>query len=138
MQPFEQRIYPSLSGGEKARAQLARVIAQDTPIVLLDEPTAALDLRHQQHVMDVARLIAGKGGSVIAVVHDLNLAASSADRIVLMNHGRVVADGSPWAVMEEVRLSEVYSYPIAVGRHPLQDCPLIVPRRDERPGIRIG
>jgi iron complex transport system ATP-binding protein len=129
MLPFEQRIYPSLSGGEKSRAQLGRVLAQDTPILLLDEPTAALDLRHQQHVMDVSRLIASKGGSVIAVVHDLNLAASSADRIVLMHQGRVVADGSPWAVMEETRLSEVYSYPIAVGQHPHQDCPLIVPRR---------
>ncbi len=129
MLPFQARTYPSLSGGEKARAQLARVLAQDTPILLLDEPTAALDLRHQQHVMDIARLVAGKGGSVIAVVHDLNLAATSADRIVLMHQGKIAADGAPWAVMREDLLTEVYSYPIAVGNHPLMDCPLVVPRR---------
>jgi iron complex transport system ATP-binding protein len=139
MMPLAQRIYPSLSGGEKARAQLSRVIAQMAPVLLLDEPTAALDLRHQQHVMDLARHLADEGGSVIAVVHDLNLAASSADRIVLLHRGRIVADGSPWQVMDEGLLSDVYSYPIAVGRHPLRSCPLIMPlSRETLPGIIVS
>ena len=127
MTEFADRVYPSLSGGEKARAQMSRVVAQRTPLLLLDEPTAALDLRHQHHVMELARHLAGEGGSVIAVVHDLNLAASAADRIALLHRGEIVADGSPWAVMDEKLLTEVYSYPIAVGKHPILDCPLVMP-----------
>ncbi len=127
MIPFADRVYPSLSGGEKARAQLSRVLAQRTPILLLDEPTAALDLRHQQHVMDIARDVAAAGGSVIAVVHDLNLAAGSADRIVLLHQGRVAADGSSWDVLRGPLLSDVYQCEIAVTRHPLRDCPLVMP-----------
>ena len=131
MMPLADRIYPSLSGGERARAQLTRVVAQSAPLLLLDEPTAALDLRHQQHVMDLARQLADEGGTVIAVVHDLNLAASSADRILMLHRGRIVADGSPWEVMDEALLSDVYSHPIAVGQHPLRSCPLIMPLRRE-------
>lgn len=127
MTSFAERIYPSLSGGEKSRAQLARVIAQEAPLLLLDEPTAALDLRHQQHVMDLALDIAAQGGSVIAVVHDLNLASSTAHRIALLHQGRIVADGQPWAVMDAQQLSEVYQCPISVTHHPLLDAPLVLP-----------
>jgi len=129
MTPMEHRIYPSLSGGEKARAQLSRVLAQMAPILMLDEPTAALDMRHQQHVMDLARFVADQGGSVVAVVHDLNLAAGSADRIVVLHRGRVVADGTPWQVMDEALLSDVYAHPIAVTTHPMEGTPLIMPLR---------
>ena len=127
MTHFAGRVYPSLSGGEKARAQLGRVIAQQAPLLLLDEPTASLDLRHQQHVMGLAQDVAAAGGAVVAVVHDLNLAASTANRIALLHRGRIVADGPPWVVMDERLLSEVYQCPIAVGKHPLLSCPLILP-----------
>jgi iron complex transport system ATP-binding protein len=127
MAAFAERVYPSLSGGEKSRAQLARVIAQEAPLLLLDEPTAALDLRHQQHVMDLARDISAEGGAVIAVVHDLNLASTTAHRIALLHRGQIVADGDPWAVMDAQMLSEVYQCPISVTRHPIQDAPLILP-----------
>jgi len=127
MVPFADRVYPSLSGGEKARAQLGRVLAQETPLLLLDEPTASLDIRHQQHVMHLAQDVAAKGGSVVAVIHDLNLAASTAHRIALLHRGRIVADGPPWMVMDETRLSEVYQCPIAVSKHPILNCPLILP-----------
>jgi len=127
MVPFADRVYPSLSGGEKARAQLGRVLAQETPLLLLDEPTASLDIRHQQHVMHLAQDVAAEGGSVVAVIHDLNLAASTAHRIALLHRGRIVADGPPWVVMEEKRLSEVYQCPIAVSKHPILNCPLILP-----------
>ena len=121
------RIYPTLSGGEQARTQLGRVIAQDTPILILDEPTASLDLRHQYQVMAIARELANRGGSVIAVVHDLNLASSTADRIVLIDQGRIAADGTPAAVLEESLLSAVYQCQIAVSQHPLLACPLVLP-----------
>jgi iron complex transport system ATP-binding protein len=127
MTQFASRVYPSLSGGEKARAQLGRVLAQQAPLLLLDEPTASLDIRHQQHVMGLAQEVAAEGGSVIAAVHDLNLAASMAHRIALLHRGRIVADGAPWVVMEERLLSEVYQCPIAVGKHPILSCPLIMP-----------
>ncbi|HEX3303348.1 MAG TPA: heme ABC transporter ATP-binding protein [Thermomicrobiales bacterium] len=127
MIPFADRVYPSLSGGEKARAQLGRVLAQETPLLLLDEPTASLDIRHQQHVMHLAQDVAAEGGSVVAVIHDLNLAASAAHRIALLHRGRIVADGPPWVVMDEKQLSEVYQCPIAVSKHPILHCPLILP-----------
>jgi iron complex transport system ATP-binding protein len=132
MTPFADRVYPSLSGGEQARAQLSRVLAQQAPLLLLDEPTASLDLRHQQHVMDIARDVAASGGTVVAVVHDLNLAASTADRIVLLHRGVVVADGPPWDVMKNGLLSDVYQCEIAVTQHPMRDCPLVMPLGRDR------
>lgn len=121
-----ERIYPSLSGGEQARVSLSRVLAQEAPVLLLDEPTASLDLRHQQLVMDIARDLATQGALVIAVLHDLNLAACYADRIALMNDGRLVADGSPWDTLTESLLSDVFSCPITVTAHPARSCPLVI------------
>ncbi len=77
----------TLSGGEQARTTFARVVAQVTPIVLLDEPTAALDLRHQERVLATAKAMAKEGATVVAVLHDLNLAAAFADRVVLLSDG---------------------------------------------------
>ena len=122
-----ERIYPSLSGGEQGRVALARVLAQEAPILLLDEPTASLDLRHQQMIMEVAHQIAAGGGMVVVVLHDLNLAACFADRICVLREGRIVADGPPWATMTERLLEEVFDCPIAVRTHPVRDCPLIIP-----------
>jgi iron complex transport system ATP-binding protein len=122
-----ERIYPSLSVGEQARVSLARVLAQETPILILDEPTAALDLQHQGMVMDLAHEIAREGGLVVAVLHDLNLAAAYADRVMILHGGRLVADGSPWETLTEGLLSEVFACPILVTRHPARDCPLVLP-----------
>lgn len=121
------RIYPSLSGGEQARVTLARVLAQETPVLLLDEPTAALDLHHQQLVMDIAREMAAAGASVLVILHDLNLAAANADRIGVMRDGYLVKIGSPWDTMKEDLLSDVFSCPIAVTAHPTRSCPLVIP-----------
>lgn len=131
---LQHRIYPSLSGGEQARVSLARVLAQETPVILLDEPTAALDLRHQQLVMRLAREIAAEGGTVVAILHDLNLAAAFADRIAILHDGRLVADGSPWDVLTGPLLTEVFGCPIAVTPHPLSGCPLVLVR-DETGGM---
>ena len=120
------RSFPTLSGGEAARASLARVLAQETPVVLLDEPTAALDLRHQEVVMRTARELAGGGAAVVMVLHDLNLAAAHADRVGLMSRGRLVACAPPWRALTAERVREVFEQPVRVARHPSRDCPLIV------------
>jgi len=122
-----ERIYPSLSGGEQARVTLSRVLAQETPILLLDEPTASLDLHHQQMVMDVARELAAGGASVVAILHDLNLAAGYADRIGVLRGGELVKLGTPWETFTEELLSDVFACPITVSTHPTWNRPLVIP-----------
>lgn len=121
------RRFTELSGGERARVSLARVLAQDTAIVFLDEPTAALDLRHQEDVLRIARELAQEGRAVVVVVHDLSLAGAVADRVALLSGGRLVALGAPSAVLTAAAIGEVYGLGVRVvdvdGR------PLIVPQR---------
>lgn len=128
---FADRRYPSLSGGEQSRTMLARVLAQKTPLMLLDEPTAALDIHHQELVLNIAREHAQSGGAVIAILHDLNLAAAYANRIMVLAGGRLVADGEPWQVIEAELLSDVFRHPLAVFPHPCRDCPFVVSNPDE-------
>lgn len=116
----------TLSGGEQARTTFARVLAQDCPIVLLDEPTAALDLRHQERVLAGACEMARKGATVLAVLHDLNLAAAHADQVVLMRNAAIVAEGAPWDVLTADLVSNVYRQNICVMTHPVRGCPVIV------------
>ena len=116
------REYTSLSGGERARAALARVLAQATGILLLDEPTAALDLQHQELVMGVARERATSGTAVVVVAHDLALAAAWADRVVVLERGALVADGPPREVLTEALLSRVYRTPVEVDPASVDRC----------------
>lgn len=116
----------TLSGGEQARTTFARVLVQDCPVVLLDEPTAALDLRHQERVLAGAVDLAGRGATVLAVLHDLNLAAAHADRIVLMRNAAIVAEGSPWEVLTEDQIGSVYRQRVCVMTHPQKACPVIL------------
>lgn len=126
MHALRQREVQTLSGGEAARATFARVLTQDTPLLLLDEPTAALDLRHQERTLRAVRGLADAGACVIVVVHDLNLAAGYADRIVLLEQGRVAADGTPDEVLTREHIERVYQQPVLVMRHPQRDVPLVV------------
>ncbi|AWE42818.1 heme ABC transporter ATP-binding protein [Actinobaculum sp. 352] len=103
-----------LSGGEKARVTLARVLAQETPIVFLDEPTAALDIAHQERTMELCAELADGGAAVVAVMHDIQLAATFCDTVALMRSGRIVACGPPADVLTSKRLSTVYDWPIEV------------------------
>ncbi len=123
------RRFTELPGGERARVSLARVLAQRTPVVLLDEPTAALDLRHQEDVMAIARRLAAAGRTVVAVLHDLSLAAAWADRIAVLSRGELVAAGSPAEVLTAGLIAEVYGLEV----HVLTDTPdgrlIIVPKR---------
>lgn len=123
------RTFPSLSGGERARVALARVLVQATQVVLLDEPTAALDVHHQELVLEVACRRARQGDGVVAVLHDLGLAAAYADRVAVLSGGSIVADGVPQEVMTSELLSEVYHHEIEVLEHPRTGEPLIVPVR---------
>ncbi len=116
----------TLSSGEQQRVAIARAVVQDTGILLLDEPTSALDLRHQELVMEVLRQLAAEAKSVVAVLHDLNLAAAYADRILLMAGGRVQAFGTPQEVLTSDRLSAAYDRAVEVMRHPFRDCPLVL------------
>jgi iron complex transport system ATP-binding protein len=115
-----------LSVGERARVALARVLAQDAQVLMLDEPTAALDIRHQHTVMRVAREQAAAGRLVVAVLHDLNLAAGYADRIVLMAGGRLRALGTPAEVLTGDLLGGAYRHPIEVTPDP-RGRPLVRP-----------
>lgn len=123
-----ERTFPVLSGGEKARVSLARVLAQHTDVVLLDEPTAALDLRHQEDVMTIARDLARRGKAVVVVLHDLSLAASYADDVVILDRGRVVAHGPAADVITPEAIERTYGIAVHVLSDP-DGRLVVVPRR---------
>lgn len=127
---FANRTYTTLSKGEQTRVTLARVIAQATPIILLDEPTTALDVAHQERIMNRAAALA-KEKTVVVVLHDLNAAAVHADRIIVMSQGAVVADGVPRHVLQADLLTAVYDQQMVVVDHPFRDCPLVLTADNE-------
>jgi iron complex transport system ATP-binding protein len=114
---FRSRSATALSGGEKARVLVARALAQDTPLLLADEPTAGLDPSHQIALMRILSDLARAGRGVVACLHDLGLAARWCTRLVLMNGGRLVADGAPTAVLTPERLRDVYNVQAYVAEH---------------------
>jgi iron complex transport system ATP-binding protein len=122
---FASRTYTTLSRGEQTRVSLARVVAQATPIILLDEPTTALDVAHQERIMNLAGVLA-EHRTVVAVLHDLNAAAVYANRILVMSEGAVLADGGPRRVLQADLLTSVYDQPMVVVDHPFRDCPLVL------------
>ncbi len=119
-----------ISGGERQRAVLARALAQETPLLLLDEPTAHLDIGHQLDLLArVRRLCEQRGVTVIAALHDLNLAARFADRVVVLTRGLRVADGTPSAVLSEELLARVWGVDAELGVDAKSGLPYLVPRR---------
>ncbi|WP_024796362.1 heme ABC transporter ATP-binding protein [Tomitella biformata] len=126
---FTQRSFATLSGGEQARVALARVLAQDTPTIMLDEPTAALDLHHQETVMQIAAERAASGVGVVVVLHDLGLAAAYADKIAVLSGGRIATYGRPDEVLTAELLTDVYRHPVEVLQHPETGRQLILPLR---------
>lgn len=127
------RDYRQLSGGEQQRVQMARLLVQlwDTAPspcwLFLDEPTSALDIHHQQQLFRLLhRLVRERQFNVCCVLHDLNLAARYADRIILLDKGRVVANGSPQQVLTEPALSKLYRAEIAVTDDPVEGLPLVM------------
>lgn len=117
-----------LSGGEQQRVLLARALAQETPVLLLDEPTTHLDLQHQSGLLNLVRQLASQQQlAVLMVLHDLNLASIYADRVALLVDGRLRALGSPEQVLTEENLAQVYRVPVHVIPHPEYGSPLILP-----------
>lgn len=132
---FSQRFVSALSGGERQRVQLARVLCQIwDPVgetgprwLIMDEPVANLDIKHQIGLMDIARDFAKQGGGVIAVMHDLNLSAIYADKLVLMKSGRVAMEGPPSSVLTDQQLSDVFECNIRPNVAP-STMPFILPQ----------
>jgi len=125
---FADRPVGELSGGERQRVIVARALAQETPVLLLDEPTAHLDIGHQGAVLDLMRGFARRDGkAVLAVVHDLTLAAHYCDRLVALKAGRVAAEGAPADVLRPALLSDVYGVPVTVVPHPETGRPVVAP-----------
>lgn len=133
---FSGRFYQELSGGEQQRVHLARVLCQIGPPVeagqprylFLDEPISSLDIRHQIAVLRIARRFAHEGGGVLAVLHDLNLAAAFADRILVLAGGRVIGDGSPPDVLTDELIERAFGLPLRVGALPAAGIPFILPQ----------
>ena len=112
--PFAKRGLGSLSGGELQRAVLARALAQEAPVLLLDEPTTSLDLGRQQQVLELVDSLRGDGLTVVSTMHDLTLAGQYADRLVLLDRGAVVAEGEPQDVLSPAHLAAYYGANVRV------------------------
>jgi iron complex transport system ATP-binding protein len=136
---FADRIITTLSGGEQQRAHFARILVQlacgeaehGPGVLLLDEPTASLDLRHQIDVLKAVTRCAARGVTVVAVLHDLNLASLYAERIVALDRGRVAADGAPHATITDDLLERVFGVTLSVGRAPAAGTPFVLPHMIE-------
>jgi iron complex transport system ATP-binding protein len=124
---FETRSVLELSGGERQRARLARALAQEARILVLDEPTAALDMAHEMALFEMMAGLSADGATIIAVTHNINVAARYARRLVLLDHGAIVADGAPDAVLTQPAVESVYQWPVAIRRE--DAAPQVVPLR---------
>ncbi|HEX7764764.1 MAG TPA: ABC transporter ATP-binding protein [Cellvibrio sp.] len=127
LKSLRQRIVTTLSGGELQRTLLARVFAGEPRIILADEPIAALDPYHQLHVMELLATHAQQGGTVLAALHDLSLAARFCSRLILLHHGKIVADGEPIQVLTTENLEQVYGISAYVDCR--EDGVVIIPRK---------
>jgi len=117
--PLHDRLVTQLSGGERQRARIARALAQEPETLVLDEPTAALDLAHEMSIFELlARLRARHAVTVLLVTHNINLAARYADRVLLLERGRVIAEGTPAEVVTRSRIEHSYHWPVDVFPHP--------------------
>ena len=137
---FEARAYNMLSGGEQQRVQFARALAQvpypvengEVRALFLDEPTASLDIGHQISVLETARDFAEGGGLVLAILHDLNLAAEFADQLIVMHRGQVTAQGASFDTISDDTIARVYGIGGAVGRLPAKHIPYVLPQSRHR------
>jgi iron complex transport system ATP-binding protein len=131
------RRYQTLSGGEQQRVQFARVLCQleagrsvaERQVLFLDEPIASLDLCHQLALLDMARSIASRGVAVLVVLHDLNLAVTYADHLVVMDRGRIIAQGPPAQTLDDALLQQVFRVDLSLSRAPAPGTPFLLPQQ---------
>jgi len=127
IRPLGQRFFNELSGGERQKVILAMALAQQPRLLLLDEPTAHLDISHQMEILQlVRRLNEEQGTTIIAAMHDLNLASLYFRRLIMLKEGRIFADGTPKEVLTPPLIQEVFSASVQVQPHPLANVPHIV------------
>lgn len=126
MASFAEQPLSALSGGQRQRAFLALILAQDTPLVLLDEPTTWLDINHQVELMKLMRQLQQAGKTVVTVLHDLNQASRYCDHLVVLNSGKVQAQGSPEVVLTPAMLRDVFSLDAEVHPDPISQHPMCV------------
>ena len=112
------RFVSTLSGGELQRARVARALAQEPRALVLDEPTASLDIRHEMEILELLRSSADGGMTIFLITHHLDLAARFADRLLLLDRGRVAAEGEPRQVLQASTLQQVYQWPVTVDDDP--------------------
>lgn len=134
---LENRLVDELSGGQRQRVWLAMALAQETPILLLDEPTTFLDITHQVEILDLLADLHESGGhTLVAVLHDLNQACRYATHLIAMREGRIVSAGPPSDIVTEDLVEEIFGLPCRVVLDPESDTPLVVPRsRRARKGV---
>ncbi len=131
------RAYQTLSGGEQQRVQFARVLCQieagrsvaSRQALFLDEPIASLDLCHQLALLDMARAIAARGVAVLIVLHDLNLAVTYADHLVVMDQGQIIAQGAPAKTLDDALLRQVFKVDLSLSRAPAPGLPFLLPQQ---------
>lgn len=124
-----ERRTDELSGGEWQRVRVARALAQETAMLVLDEPTTFLDIAHEMALLELVHGLAAGGMAVLMVSHQLNLVARFAARMVLLSRGSVVADGPPADVMDAATLESVYDWPIVISRDAASGAPMLLPLR---------
>ncbi|MBT9152165.1 MAG: Ferric enterobactin transport ATP-binding protein FepC [Firmicutes bacterium] len=122
---LQDRLLSKLSGGEKQRARIATALAQNCPVLILDEPTTHLDIRHQMELLTLLRSLAQGGMTIIAVLHDINLAALYCQRILVMAAGELYASGTPAEVLQPRLIEAVYGCQVSVFMHPSASIPQI-------------
>lgn len=124
---LRDRMVGELSGGQRQRVWIAMVLAQDTPLLLLDEPTTFLDISHQVEVLNLCRRLHGDGVTVVAVLHDLNLAFRYADHLIVMKAGEIVAEGRPTEIVTAELIDSVFDLPCRIIDDPETMTPLVIP-----------
>lgn len=125
--PLRERSLDELSGGQRQRVWIAMTLAQDTPLILLDELTTYLDITHQIEVLNLTRRLHGAGRTIVMVLHDLNLAFRYATRVVLMRDGRIISEGSPHEIVDADLIARVFELEALVVDDPVTGAPMVVP-----------